>query len=74
MERYRAEYMVGGTLTGPSKVIEIRMRAMGRFAQQIGSLIRNEAQKKHLSFVPRPIVAVAGAVSRVKMNATERRP
>src|ERR1035437_5999173 len=29
----------------------------------------NEAQKKHLSFVPKPIVEVAGGVSRVEMNA-----
>jgi hypothetical protein len=37
-------------------------------------LIRNEAQKKHLSFVPNSIVEVAGTGSRVKMNAKERRP
>jgi hypothetical protein len=36
---------------------------------QDGFLIRNEAQKKHLSFVPKSIVAVAGTGSRVKINA-----
>jgi hypothetical protein len=47
---------------------------LGRLVMQNGFLIRNEAQKKHLSFVPRSIVAVAGTGSRVKMNAKERRP
>jgi hypothetical protein len=41
---------------------------------QDGFLIWNKAQKKHLSFVPRSIVAVAGTGSRVKMNAKKRRP
>jgi Transposase IS116/IS110/IS902 family len=43
-------------------------------AMKNGFLIRNEAQKKHLSFVPRSIVAVVGTGSRVKINAKERRP
>jgi hypothetical protein len=32
-------------------------------------LLRNEAQKKHLSFVPNSMVKVLGAASRVQMNA-----
>ena len=39
-----------------------------------GFLIRNEAQKKHLSLVPNSIVEVARTGSKVKMNAKERRP
>jgi hypothetical protein len=34
----------------------------------------NEAQKKHLSFVPVSMVVVAGPTSRVEMNAKQRRP
>ena len=36
--------------------------------------LRDKAQKEHLSFVPRSIVEVAGAMSRVEMYAKERRP
>jgi hypothetical protein len=57
----------------PSKVIHQRASS-GRLAMQDGFLIWNETQKKHLSFVPELIVAVAGTGSRVKMNAKERRP
>jgi len=42
--------------------------------QDDGFLLWDEAQKKHLSFVPMSIVAVAGTASRVKINAKERRP
>jgi hypothetical protein len=50
-------------------------RAQGRLAMQDGfSQGRNEAQKRTLIFVPNSMVAVAGAVSRVKMNAEVRRP
>jgi hypothetical protein len=41
---------------------------------QDGFQLWDEAQKKHLSFVPRPMMKVAGAMSRVEMNAKERRP
>lgn len=48
----------------------IRQRAsLGRLACKTGILIRNEAQEKHLSFVPKSIVAVVSTGSRVKMNA-----
>jgi hypothetical protein len=47
---------------------------LGRLAKQDGFQLWNEAQKEHLSFVPKSIVAVAGPASRVKMNAKKRRP
>ncbi len=80
MVQYRTEYMVDGTGRLPSKVIEIQRASRGRFANErpIFQLpifqLRNKAQKKHLNFVPGSIVKVAGALSRVEMNAKERRP
>jgi len=47
---------------------------LGSFSMQDGFPIRNEAQKKHLSFVPKSIVDVVVTGSRAKMNAKERRP
>jgi hypothetical protein len=74
MVQYRTEYMVGGTGRLPSRMIENQGASLGRLAMQDRFLIRNEAQEKPLSFVPRPIVEVIGTASRVKMNAKVRRP
>ena len=58
----------------PSKVIEIQQASLGRLAMKNGLQLWNEAQKNTLIFVLRSIVEVAGAESRVKMNAKVRRP
>jgi len=51
------------------------VRASGRLAMQDRFFqLWNESQKEHLRFVPKLIVGVAGGVSRVKMNAKQRRP
>jgi hypothetical protein len=47
---------------------------LGSFSNEKPLLIGNEAQKKHLSFVPKSIVAVVRTRSRDKMNAIVRRP
>ena len=45
---------------------------LGRLAMQDDFQLWNEAQKRTLTFVPNSILDVAGAVSRVKMNAKVR--
>jgi hypothetical protein len=51
-------------------VIDFNARALGRLATQDGFFqLWNESQKERLIFVPKPIVQVAGGVSRVEMNA-----
>jgi hypothetical protein len=66
----RTEYMADGTRWWPSKVIDINVRALGRLADQRRVFrIWKESQKERLRFLPKPIVKVAGGVSRVEMNA-----
>ena len=74
MAQYRAEYMVGGTFGLPSRVIESNVRAWvvdanaRRFFQ-----LWFESQKEP-EIRTNPIVEVVRPVSRVEMNAKERRP
>jgi hypothetical protein len=74
MVPYRTEYMADGTSRLPSKMISSTGELWSRMRKDGFSQLWNEAQKKHLSFVPGSMVGVAGPASRVEMNAKERRP
>jgi hypothetical protein len=75
MELYQAEYMVGGTGTVAIESDSDLRCELGSFSMQDGfSNIERISEKNILRFVRIAMVGEAGAVSRVKMNAKERRP